>query len=123
MSRLSTIHHNGTRILFQDFRGLTTSQDAITAFDESRATLSTWTPSTALVLTDFSGSRFNTEMVESARTLAADNKPYIRASALVGLSRLQIVLFTGINRKADRDMQWFNDLESAKEWLVSQAQP
>ncbi len=118
MSRISSIQHNGTRIVFQDFRGLTSPQDATAAFDESRATLRTCAPGTALVLTDFSGSRFNSEMVELARKLAADNKPHIRASALVGLSGLQIVLFTGINRKADRDMRWFDDLEAAKEWLV-----
>ena len=116
--RISRIEHDGVSILFQDFRGLQRVEDALTAFEQSRAAIRGAAERSVLILTDFTGSRFNAQMVDAAKTLAADNKPFVRASALVGLSGLQTVLFTGVNQSAEREIQWFTDLESAKFWLV-----
>jgi hypothetical protein len=119
MSRVSTREMSGKRIVFQDFRNLASPADAAEAFDESRAMVARQPAGAALVLTDFTGARFNTEMVEAAKRLAADNRPYIRASALVGLSGIQSVLFTGVNRAAERDIKWFDTMEEAESWLLS----
>jgi hypothetical protein len=119
MPRVSTRVVAGETIVFQDFRNLASAADAAAAFDESRSVISRSPPNSALVLTDFSGARFNTEMVEAAKRLAADNRPYIRASALVGISGIQSVLFTGVNRAAERDIKWFESVEEAERWLLS----
>ena len=118
--RISRIEHQGVSILFQDFRGLQRVEDAQTAFEQSRAIVTSAAPESILILTDFTGSRFNAQMVEAAKQLAAQNKPFVRASALVGLSGLQTVLFTGVNQSAERDIQWFADVDAAKAWLVQQ---
>ena len=119
-SRVSRIEHDGVSILYQDFRGLQGVDDARAAFEESRRAVQSASPQSVLILTDFTGSRFNAQMVEAAKQLAAQNKPFVKASALVGLSGLQTVLFTGVNQQAEREIQWFTDQESARTWLVSQ---
>lgn len=120
-SRVSQIEHEGVRILYQDFRGLQRLEDANAAFEQSRVAVLAAGQAGALILTDFTGSRFNAQMVEAAKQLAAHNKPYVKASALVGLSGLQTVLFTGVNQSAEREIQWFNDVDAAKGWLIQQA--
>lgn len=121
-SRVTRIEHDGVPILYQDFRGLQRVEDAQAAFEQSRAAVLAAAAGGVLILTDFTGSRFNAQMVEAAKALAAQNKPYVKASALVGLSGLQTVLFTGVNQSAEREIQWFNDVDSAKQWLVQQQQ-
>jgi hypothetical protein len=122
MSRVSTRIVSDHRLVFQDFRNLSSLEDANAAFDESRSVVSSHPPDSALVLTDFTGTRFNTDIVEAAKRLATDNRPFIRASAIVGLSGIQSVLFTGVNRAADRDIRWFDSMDEAEQWLLARAQ-
>ena len=121
MSRVTTIQEGGRWIVFQDFRNLQTPEEAAAAFDESRKAIQHQPPGSVLVLTDFTGSRFTPPMVDAAKQLATENRNYVKASALVGLSSIQTVLFTGVNRAADRHIAWFDDLPAAKRWLAEQA--
>ena len=120
MSRVTTILEGGRSIVFQDFRNLQTPEEAAAAFDESRAVIHRQPKGSVLVLTDFTGSRFTPVMVDAAKQLAADNRDFVKASALVGLSSIQTVLFTGVNRAADRHIMWFDDVPAAKRWLLEQ---
>lgn len=121
MARVTRRQVQGRTIAFQDFRDLRSLEDAEAAFAESREVVGSFAPGSALVLTDFTGSRFSPQMIEATKQLARDNGPHIRASALVGLSAIQRVLFSGVNRDAERHLQWFDTVPEAERWLLEQA--
>jgi hypothetical protein len=53
------------------------------------------------------------------KELAVHNKPYMKASALVGLSSLQQGVFLkGIERTADRSFGLFDSVQEAMDWLA-----
>lgn len=120
MPRVHTEVMGGRTVIYQDFRDLHTIEDARTAFDESRAAVKLQPQGSVLILTDFSGTRFTPDMVEAAKSLASDNRPWVKKSALVGLSQIQQVLFTGVNRAADRQIRWFTGMDEARAWLVAE---
>jgi len=55
---------------------------------------------------------------EHVKAYSAAVKPYVKASAVVGLSPLQQVIFWAIKPFAHRTVTSFATLDEAREWLV-----
>ena len=51
---------------------------------------------------------------------ASHNTPYIKASALVGVSGVQKVVLAAIKALTGRDFYLADTMEEAQEWLVQQ---
>lgn len=47
------------------------------------------------------------------------NKPYVKASAVVGLSGLQQIVYNGIMKITGREIKSFSTLAEAKDWLAA----
>ena len=120
MPRVFFIEHDGARILFEDFSGVRTVDEAQPLFDEAMALVRQQAPQSLLILTDVTGSRFDTEIVGGLKELARHNTPYVVASAVVGLTPLMRVINSAINRVAGRNIRAFDDAEDARSWLASQ---
>jgi hypothetical protein len=73
----------------------------------------------ALVLTDVTGSNFSQASVESLKDLVNHNKPYVKASALVGLSALTRVVFRAVMALTRRDIRVFESRKEAIAFLLS----
>jgi hypothetical protein len=73
----------------------------------------------ALVLTDVTGSNFSQASVESLKDLVRHNKPYVKASALVGLSALSRVVFRALVALTRRDIRVFETRKEAIAFLLS----
>jgi len=74
-----------------------------------------------LTLTDVTGARYNLETTQALKEFTRDNKPYVKAGAVVGLDALKKIVYTGIAHFSGRNLAAFDDLEIAKEWLVGQS--
>ena len=89
MARTSFIEHKGVRIAFLDFANVQSPDEALVAIEEAGRIVQAEPFRSVRTLTHVSGSRFNGEVLEAVKRLAVNNRPYVIAGAVVGLSGLQ----------------------------------
>jgi hypothetical protein len=73
----------------------------------------------ALVLTDVTGSNFSQQSLDRLKDLMQHNRPYVKASALVGLSALTRVVFRAVMALTRRDIRVFESRKEAIAYLLS----
>jgi len=69
-------------------------------------------------LTNISGMHFNSEIKDLFQNFVNGNKPFVKASAVVGLSPLQQIMYNGLMKITGRDIKSFSNIDEAKDWLV-----
>ena len=115
--RVYTIEHG---IVLLDFTNVADPSTERHRIDEARRFIATQPLGQALVLTDVSGSNFDQRAIEDLRKLVEANRPYVKASALVGLSALTRVIFRAVMTLTGRQVRAFETREQAIKFLVSQ---
>ncbi len=119
----SWIEYKGVRILFANFAGIKDETEYIRGFDElEQAMLSAPKGNIIPCLTDISNSMLSQAVNERSRKMTANVKAAgypDSPTAMVGASGLQkaVISAIGVFR---RDIQNFDNLPAAKEWLVQQ---
>ncbi len=120
MARTTFIEHKGVRIAFLDFANVEDTAEAVAAIEEAGRIVQAAPFRSVRTLTHVTGSRFNGEVLEAVKRLAVNNRPYVIAGAVVGLSGLQKVVYTTVMRFSKRNIPAFDDMEAAKDWLIAQ---
>lgn len=121
MVRTEFIEHKGVRIAFLNFAHVESTELALAAIEEAAQVVQAEPFKSVRTLTHVAGSRFNGEVLEAVKRLAVNNRPYVLAGAIVGLSGLQKVVYTTVMRFSKRNIPVFGDIEAAKDWLISQS--
>jgi len=119
MDRVRIVTHRGARIVFQDFSSVQTPEEGMRAIEEARAFVEQQ-PKGVLLLTDVTGSTFDQRVVDALKDLAEHHKPFVAASAIVGLSPIQRVVYATVVKITGRVIRPFTSSEEAMDWLVSQ---
>lgn len=120
MASTTFIDHKGVQIAFLDFANVQSPDEALQAIEEAGQLVQAQPFRSVRTLTYVAGSRFNGEVLEAIKRLAVNNRPYVIAGAVVGLSGLQKVVYTTVMRFSKRNIPAFSDLEAAKEFLIAQ---
>ena len=119
--RLRKVTHRGRSILLTDYSGFIKWNDWRVLIEAEMRLMPREPLGSVRALAVFTGSRFSDEVFEAITKLALANRPYIKASALVGLSPLQRAIFLkGIERTSRRDFGVFDTVEEALDWLAEQ---
>ena len=115
-SRVRVIEHG---IVLQDFSRILDVETALASISEARAFMQTRPRDrSTLLLTDFTGSTFNQDVTDAMRQLAADHKPYVRASAVFGMTAIMRVILRAVIALTGRDIRLFGKREEAIAWLA-----
>jgi hypothetical protein len=77
-------------------------------------------PKSLLVITDVTSTGYDTEVANLFKEYANHNTPYVKASAVVGVSGIQKVILTAIKALTNREFYLTSTVDEAKEWLVNQ---
>src|SRR3954469_7792264 len=114
-TRIRVIEHG---IVLQDFSNVADPQAALAIFDEARQFMARRPPdkSTRLV-TDLSGSNFNQKVVEGIKRLGEHHRPYVGASAIIGVSPIMRVVWRAVVALTGRDIRLFESREQAIAYL------
>jgi hypothetical protein len=124
MDRTRFIDHRGHRLLLLDYTNLGTDLELLKdEIGRSKEVVGREPPASVLTVTDVRGSKITPGAVKAMQELVQHNAPYVRWSAVVvGLTGVYLTAFRAIQALSRRrNMRAFNDLEEAKEWLVSHA--
>ena len=74
----------------------------------------------AFTLTDLTNMGFNTDVVNALKEYVAHNKPFVKASAVMGNEGLLKIVVGTLERSSSRNFANFNSREEAMEWLAKQ---
>lgn len=77
-------------------------------------------PKSALMITNVSNTSFDSNVSSIIKEYAQHNTPYVKASALVGVSGLQKIILSAVKKLTGRDYYLADTVEEAMEWLVKQ---
>jgi hypothetical protein len=119
MEKIRTIVHKGKSILFIDLSN-SSAEEAIQIMQDSRMAFEQAAPGSLLALDFVENARFNSDAVDELKNWTLHNKPYVKAVAVVGLSTLQTIVMQAASKFSGRSFNPFKDLDTAKDWLVSQ---
>lgn len=114
--RIRTIEHG---IVFLDFSGRTDPEPDMSLLEDGRRLIASHAPGEALVLTDVSNSVFNQRTIEVLREFVNGNRPYVRASALVGLSAITRIIFRAVMALTRREIRACETRAEAIRYLMS----
>ncbi len=120
MSRTRFIEHKGKRILFLDFSNVLDPDDGLRYIEEARAIVARQPERSLRTLVYVAGARFDARISRALKEFAMHNKPFVIASAVVGLSGLHRVVLNAVTTFTRRHIPTFPTLDAAKDWLVEQ---
>jgi hypothetical protein len=117
--RVKFIPYRGRKLLELDFANLT-GDEVMALIGEARKIIDAQPPASALVYCDFTNTAVTAEIIVALNEFAKDNKPFVKASAAVGLQGPRAKIMEAINRFARRNISMFDDPIKAKNWLITQ---
>jgi len=124
MARTEFIEHQGRRIVFMNLAGLESTGEALLAIEEARKFVAAQPRRRELlVLTDVTGSIQDAPAVEAMKALAAHDKPWVLAGAVVGVSAMKRMAMKMVLLFSGRKVGVFATQQQAKDWLVQQWVP
>ncbi len=119
MSRINTIEYEGTSVLLIDWSKL--SLEGIKELmEEARSIIHSMPPTSVLALSDFTDTHYDKATADILGEYAASNKPYMKASALVGMTGMRKILYNVATRVSGRKFSLHDTREEALKWLKSQ---
>lgn len=120
MERTRFIEHKGRRILLLDYSGIRDPQEALREVKRSMELVARQPPGSLRVMTYVRDARYNAAVLQAMKELAAHNAPYVKASAVVGMSGLHRIAYQAVILFSKRNIKVFDDQAEALDWLASQ---
>jgi hypothetical protein len=122
IKELQVLEYKGKRILFLDFSRCTSKEEFMQVIDAAKQWLQNKDPKSVLTLTDVTDARFNAEIINLMKELTLYNKPYVKAGAVVGITRPLLKLaYNAVMAFSKRTLPIFETHDQAKEWLINQS--
>jgi hypothetical protein len=118
MTRVASIKHSDKEILFLDFSNCR-PDDVFPIIDEAKKAICTRPENSVFTLTNVTNMRFDDRVSERMKEFTIHNKPYVRAAAVVGVEGVKKIILSAVMLFSKRKFHSFYDLESAKNWLVT----
>ncbi len=120
MERVRFITHGTATILKVDLSHPADVEENLATIKRAQAIIGSQPPRSLLILTDVTGTLFNTKGVEEMKRYSAFNTPFVKASAVIGLSGLAKIIYDGVVKVIGRSVARFDSEAEALDWLASQ---
>lgn len=119
MERVRFIAHRGATILKVDLSHSTSVEENIEILDQARKIITTQPQRSLLLLTDVTKAAFNPKGVSAIKEWSSSNTPYLKASAVIGVSGIYRIIYEALVKLVKRDIVCFGTEEEALDWLAS----
>ncbi|MBN2103512.1 hypothetical protein JW835_05670 [bacterium] len=120
MERIQFIEHKGKKILLEDFSGMKPGDEFAEVLAEARKIIHSQSKSSVLALFDATDAMYDHDTLDQVKEFSASNTPYIKASAVVGITGLRKIALTAVSKLSGRDFKVFNSRREALDWLADQ---
>jgi len=119
MSRVQFLTHKGKKILYFDL-SMCKIAEITAVVTEAKQAVSSQPPGSVLALTNVTETELSKDSSAIIKDFTAHNKPYIKASAVVGVEGLRKVIYNAAMAFSGRRISAFATLDQAKDWLAAQ---
>jgi hypothetical protein len=120
MERTQIIDYQGKKIFFMDFSNLKTTKEIQAVIQDSQKYIRSQPFNSVISLTSVGGMHFNNEIREMFAAFLKGNKPYMKASAVIGINGLMRIIYDAVMKITGRELNTFATIDKAKAWLVTQ---
>jgi hypothetical protein len=120
MERTRFIDHKGKQVLLLDYAGARDPEEAVREIHNSMRFVARQPKGSLLVMTLVREARYNAAVLQAMKELAAHNAPYVKASAVVGMSGLHRIAYQAVILFSKRNIKTFDAESEALEWLATQ---
>jgi hypothetical protein len=120
MNRVEFIFHRGQRILQIDYGSLSAGAELQRVIDDASDAIRAEPPGSVLALIVLTGLRYSLRAMRMLSERGADNAPYIRARAVIGLPPVAIPALEEVGPFTSRPIRAFESREEALDWLMEQ---
>lgn len=114
MRKPELVNYKEKSIFYMDFSGLRNTEEITALLNQSKEYIRSQPERSLLVLTNIEGMHFNNEVKTMFSDFVSGNKPYVKASAVYGISGLQRIIYNGVMRITGRDIRSFDTLSWVK---------
>lgn len=120
MAKIEVREIKGTKLIIINFANLKKESEIIDVMKEAAPIIRSSSLNSLYTIADISGMHFNNKIRDVFSDFANKNKPYVKATAISGVSGLQGFMINIINKITGRNMRSFSSIDEAKDWLVAQ---
>lgn len=121
MSAYEWLSYKGKRIIYMNLSGITESAVLKERIEIIEPVVEKEQPSSILCICDLANSRTSPESTQMLKNFTKHNQPYIKMTALIGLTGLQKVVYQGVVLFTGRkNLIIKNTKQEALEWLIEQ---
>ena len=110
----------GKKILHLSFSNLKNTDEISAVIEEAKPIIRNSPPNSVYTISDLAGMHFNNKIRDLFTDFTGGNKPFMKASAIIGATGLMNLMVNGVNKLTGRKLKSFPDRNVALEWLVSQ---
>lgn len=119
--RSNWIEHKGKRIFYQDFSRQFYNSAAVKAeLDEVQKVVTSQPKDSVLVLSDFRDTSVGSDLLSSMNAASNATKAYVHKTAVLGVTGMKRKLADLLTALTGQPLKYFDDIESAKNWLVEE---
>ena len=119
MSRVQMVMHKGKKLIYLDFSGCK-SAELGPIIVEAKRVIASQPLESALVLSNVIDVELNKDSSAIMKDFTTHNKPYVKASAVIGVEGLKKIIYNAVQAVSGRHITSFDKLENAKDWLAAQ---
>ena len=117
--RSNWIEHKGKKIFYQDFSQNFYNAAAVKAeLEEVQKVVMAAPQNSVLVLSDFSDTSIAGDLLTAMNAASKATKANVRKTAVLGVTGIKRQLADLLTRLTGQPLQYFDNIESAKNWLV-----
>ncbi len=113
------IEHKGKKLFYQDFSKNFYNASAVkTELAQVQKIVTAQPKNSVLVLSDFRDTSVGSELLSSMNEASAATKSYVRKTAVLGVTGMKRKLADLLTALTGQPLKYFDDMETAKNWLV-----
>jgi hypothetical protein len=123
MAGVTEFNYQGKNILCLDVAGLKLKDkpEFQLHIENAKEQIKKHPPKSLLIITNVTDTGFDTQIAAIMGEYADHNTPFVKASALVGISGVQKVVLAAIKAMIGRDFYLADTMEEAEEWQIGRA--
>lgn len=117
--RSNWIEHKGKQIFYQDFsRNFYNSAVVKTELAEVQKIVMAQPLNSVLILSDFRDTNVGSDLLPVMNQASAATKAYVHKTAVLGVTGMKRKLADLLTALTGQPLKYFDDIESAKNWLI-----
>ena len=119
--RSTWIEHKGKKIFYQDFsRNFFNSAAVKAELNEVQKIVMAQPKDSVLVLSDFRDTSIGSDLLSSMNAASATTESHVHKTAVLGVVGVKRRLADLLTALTGQPLKYFDDIESAKNWLVEE---